>query len=414
MGTSRGFAVVDTETTGKFAAKDRIIEIGIVLLDENFEVQEEFETLINPDRDAGPQHIHGIRSEWLLEAPDFQAISGEVSQKLQGRIFVAHNAAFDLAFIESEYRRIDPNFSIPREFDGSFGPGMLCTKTLARSVFGKQPPNFEWLCEQLGVENISAHAALSDARATAEVLKSLLKSTPHLSVILKGAEFEKIEWPEFESKNQVSFTPRTAASENLKKPFIYRLIALLPPQGGSPDFLDYVDALEKALIDLVISESEAQSLLQIAESRGLSVQSVKDVHETLFSNLVTLAWADGMISESEEQDLRKAGEILGISSFDVEAKLAKRQTTELSELPEVYELGQSFVLTGDMQPPKAEVRGHLLSIGYLEASGVSKKVSFVVAEDPDSMSGKAKRARELGIPVVSTEYVWKLPPRRST
>lgn len=144
------------------------------------------------------------------------------------------------------------------------------------------------------------------------------------------------------------------------------------------------------------------------------MQSVKDVHETLFSNLVTLAWADGMISESEEQDLRKAGEILGISSFDVEAKLAKRQTTELSELPEVYELGQSFVLTGDMQPPKAEVRGHLLSIGYLEASGVSKKVSFVVAEDPDSMSGKAKRARELGIPVVSTEYVWKLPPRRST
>ncbi|MSY02506.1 MAG: hypothetical protein F2672_02225, partial [Actinobacteria bacterium] len=61
------FAVVDTETTG-FGKTDRIIEIGIVLVDGN-EIIQEWETLINPERDISNSNIHGITSEIVSLAP---------------------------------------------------------------------------------------------------------------------------------------------------------------------------------------------------------------------------------------------------------------------------------------------------------------------------------------------------------
>src|SRR3712207_1818935 len=89
-------AVVDVETTGLSPRTDRIVEIGIVLLDSRGEVESEFETLINPGRDVGPTGIHGISASDVVDAPLFGDVAPHLRSLLAGRVVVALNALFDL------------------------------------------------------------------------------------------------------------------------------------------------------------------------------------------------------------------------------------------------------------------------------------------------------------------------------
>src|SRR5687767_11140060 len=101
------YAVIDVETTGLRAGwHDRIIEIAVVHLDERGRVQDEWCSLINPDRDLGPQHIHGISAAEAGRAPGFAQLAGAVAGLLRGRTLVAHNLAFDALFLAAEFRRL--------------------------------------------------------------------------------------------------------------------------------------------------------------------------------------------------------------------------------------------------------------------------------------------------------------------
>ena len=89
-------ACVDLETTGGMAARHRVIEIGIVLLDGG-RVVEEWSSLVNPGRRI-PKSISeftGISNEMVEDAPEFGALRQEIRRRLEGRLFVAHNARFD-------------------------------------------------------------------------------------------------------------------------------------------------------------------------------------------------------------------------------------------------------------------------------------------------------------------------------
>jgi DNA polymerase-3 subunit epsilon len=97
-----GFAVVDVETTGLFPGSHRVAEIAIVHMDPEGNVTDRWETLVNPQRDLGPQRIHGIRTEEILEAPTFADIAPSVVQRLKGRVMVAHNLQFDYRFVSHE------------------------------------------------------------------------------------------------------------------------------------------------------------------------------------------------------------------------------------------------------------------------------------------------------------------------
>ena len=75
-----GYAVVDLETTGlRPSWHDRIVEIGIVLLDPDGEQEVTWETLVNPQRDLGPQEVHGIAAADVLAAPTFADVAGPVA-----------------------------------------------------------------------------------------------------------------------------------------------------------------------------------------------------------------------------------------------------------------------------------------------------------------------------------------------
>lgn len=88
--STRGFAVVDVETTGLFpGGSDRVIELAVVTTDEFGSVTGEWETVVNPRRHIGAGHVHGLDGATLMNAPAFADILPDLVDVLDGRAIVA-------------------------------------------------------------------------------------------------------------------------------------------------------------------------------------------------------------------------------------------------------------------------------------------------------------------------------------
>ena len=96
--------VLDVETTG-FSRYDRILEFACITMVDGV-VVDEYETLIQPDRDPGPVHVHGITAEMLQSAPRFETVTGDIANRLHGAILVAHNISFDMRMLNQEAERL--------------------------------------------------------------------------------------------------------------------------------------------------------------------------------------------------------------------------------------------------------------------------------------------------------------------
>lgn len=81
------------------------MEIGIVRTDFFGRTEATFESLVNPGRDVGPTHIHGITAEMVRDAPSLGDLAGSILDLLDGTRWVAHNAPFDVNFLREEFDR---------------------------------------------------------------------------------------------------------------------------------------------------------------------------------------------------------------------------------------------------------------------------------------------------------------------
>jgi DNA polymerase III epsilon subunit-like protein len=90
------YAVVDVETTG-FSPRlgDRVVEIALVRMTPDGTIEDEFATLVDPECDVGPTHVHGIRASDLVGAPRFADIVGDVAARTARSVLVANNPRFD-------------------------------------------------------------------------------------------------------------------------------------------------------------------------------------------------------------------------------------------------------------------------------------------------------------------------------
>lgn len=118
-------AFVDLETTGANPVWDRITEIGVVEVDGDR--VSTWNTLVNPERPIPEfiQQLTGIRNEMVANAPTFPQVAEELAERLQGRLFIAHNVRFDYGFVKNEYQRLGQRFRAD----------VLCTVRLSRSLF---------------------------------------------------------------------------------------------------------------------------------------------------------------------------------------------------------------------------------------------------------------------------------------
>lgn len=160
------FAVVDVETTGLSGSRDRIIEIAVVRCAPDGSVLDEWSSLVDPGRDPGATHIHGISAADLVGAPTFDQIADELAHRLRDSMITAHNLAFDSSFLFHEFDRTD--------VEQPAGPA-LCTLELARHVLVDQKSHSLANCAAtLGIAHPDAHRALADTRVTAMVLAAML------------------------------------------------------------------------------------------------------------------------------------------------------------------------------------------------------------------------------------------------
>ncbi|MFD5901509.1 TerD family protein [Streptomyces microflavus] len=170
------WALVDVETSGVVARRDRVLSVAVVTIGPDGEQTGEFSTLLNPGCDPGPVHVHGLTAERLLGAPTFEQVAGRIGALLQDRVLVAHNAQFDYDFLAHEFARAHLYLPVSQR---------LCTLALNRQV---DPPAADMklgtLAAHYGVPQTRAHDALDDTRVLAGILRATLREAARLDLPL--------------------------------------------------------------------------------------------------------------------------------------------------------------------------------------------------------------------------------------
>lgn len=163
--------IFDTETTGLDCREDRIIEIGGVELVNRFATGRSFHAYINPQGrkiHAEAVEVHGISDADLADKPHFAAIASDFLAFIDGAKLVAHNAGFDLGFVNAELSRLGlPPVEPQRVVD---------TLAIARRKHPMGPNSLDALCRRYAVDNSrrSKHGALLDSELLAEVYIELV------------------------------------------------------------------------------------------------------------------------------------------------------------------------------------------------------------------------------------------------
>lgn len=180
--------VLDTETTGLEVRKGhRVIEIGCVELLERRPSGRTWHAYLNPDRtvDEGARAVHGIEDSFLLDKPRFGDVVEAFLDFVSGAEIIAHNASFDVGFLDAELRLVNPAL-------GTLGEHarILDTLQLAREKFPGQQNNLNALCRRLGVDNQhrELHGALVDAYLLADVYLAMTAGQGDLGLALEAIE----------------------------------------------------------------------------------------------------------------------------------------------------------------------------------------------------------------------------------
>lgn len=163
--------VFDTETTGLDPATgDRIVEIGCVECINHVPTGASFHVYINPERDMPEAafKVHGLSTDFLRDKPVFAAIAEEFVQFIGDAKLVAHNAMFDLGFINAELNRLG--------YDPINPARIVDTLALARKKNPFGPNSLDALCARFGIDNSrrTKHGALLDAEILAEVYLEMM------------------------------------------------------------------------------------------------------------------------------------------------------------------------------------------------------------------------------------------------
>jgi DNA polymerase-3 subunit epsilon len=179
--------ILDTETTGLEPEQGhRIIEIGCVELVNRRKTGRTFHRYVRPDRevDRGALQVHGITNEFLAQQPRFADVVDELLEFITGGELLIHNAAFDIAFLDAELRRLPGPLRAIRHLCG-----VLDTLPLARQMHPGQRNSLDALCKRYAVDNShrELHGALLDAQILSDVY---LAMTGGQTALILGDETE--------------------------------------------------------------------------------------------------------------------------------------------------------------------------------------------------------------------------------
>lgn len=410
-------AIIDVETTGLFPFRhDRIIEIAAVVIQDDGRIDREFVSLVNPERDIGPSRIHGLTSEDILYAPRFNEIAAQLVNVLNGSVAISgHNVRFDKQFLECEFQKM--GYQLPEFFN-------ICTMKLAGG--GKLMD----CCFDYGISvEGDAHNALTDARATAQLLVNLLSD--RLDIHRELAGLKPIQWPVVPRALKQPITREESRRRQTEPPsYLQRLFGRM--QDSSLSFatndaiMAYIGLLDRVLEDRRVDDSEADALVEMAMKWGLGNDQIRLIHHDYLHRLALAAAENGIITDTEQRDLKLVARLLGLELPNMDevlkevvataaATVAEAPSTHsLAEITESNLAGKSVCFTGEMQ---CNHKGQMISREYAEnlaikaglvvVNSVTKNLDFLVVADPYTQSSKAVKARRYGIRIIHEPLFWK-------
>ena len=163
--------VFDTETTGLDWRDDRVIELGGIEMVNRFPTGRTFHRYINPqgrEINVEAQAVHGISMADLADKPTFDGILADLLAFLEGAHLIAHNANFDIGFLNAEFGRLGVDMVEPAR--------VVDTLAIARRKHPMGPNSLDALCRRYGIDNShrTKHGALLDSELLAEVYIELI------------------------------------------------------------------------------------------------------------------------------------------------------------------------------------------------------------------------------------------------
>ena len=361
------YVVVDVETTG-FGRNDRIVEIAAVTLDPStWESVDEFDTLINPERDVGPVGVHGINAGMVEAAPTFSEIVPAIAARLQGAVLVAHNLVFDTRMLRQEFDR--------RGVTVDLGYGFCTYEMTGMKLFAA--------CGAFDIPLSQQHRALADARATAELARRL---RPNGRTIQTKAA-------------SIGAVPPAVRHHTLRRGLadagispMHRIVSCADLPKRSSAVQQYLDMLDWALDDGVIDPQERSQMSELASDLGISERARQNAHRAYLDCIIRAAERDGVISQAENDLIVQIAVQLGVGDASIP------EVTPVASIENVAK-GSRVCFTGT--PNKARLEALARQAGFVPVKTVSKKgCDVLVAADASTSSGKARNARKWDIPIV--------------
>ena len=259
------FAIVDVETTGLNPDRDRIIEIGVVLLDED-QVRSEHHFLISPEMKLKPVIVHltGITDTDLQGMPLFEDVAHELYDLLHDRVLIGHNIQFDYSFLKMSFSLAGITFSSKT----------FCTRDLSEFVFpGLRSYSLKSMCRKLKIIIEKPHRALPDARGTTLLFIELYKraGAPFINALLKGHA----------SKTLIPAHLRALVNEQLPEtPGVYYFIGY----GNKPVYVGKALNIRQRVISHF--RGEGNSLKILAFAAGIKNITFKETGSELLAYLL--------------------------------------------------------------------------------------------------------------------------------
>jgi DNA polymerase-3 subunit epsilon len=413
------FAILDCETTGLDSKKNRILELSIINWSPTSGTKSEWVQRFNPQGPVGATEIHGITDADVADMPIFTELVPDIVKNLQGKVLVAHNARFDLAFLRYELDR--SGWKMP--YINGF-----CTFQESKYFL----PNLERrrlsdCCDAIGVNLEDAHSALGDARATRDLLAHYLdmshKPVLNSSQISLMKEDVSRQWPTKATMAPKAFKfvsgPATQSStsgdfnkfirEVLANLNLERILRGLPELGAT----EYIEKVLQSLEDGLIDSSEQKMIDAVAGTLELSSEVTSNLNRSILREACVEVWRDGSISALERDHLSRLAEVLNVEAKVLTKSLKEAESiryteanVEINEIPADWELGEPLRLgdrvcfTGGDPVMRYKLETKSVSQGLRVSSTISSKTSLLVA-DGDFSGNKLRDAQEKGIRIVT-------------
>ena len=212
--------ILDTETTGLDPSDGhRVIEIGCIEMVDRRLTDRTFHAYINPEREIEPEaiEVHGITNEFLRDKANFAGVAEEFIEFISGAELIAHNASFDLNFLETELQRIPDSPSI---FDLIHGGVAIDTLAMAREKRPGKRNTLDALCRDYKIDasERTLHGALLDAELLTQVYLAMTREqNPMFAGIdnkQQGSRFEPVKKLSGLDRQPVVYEPNSSELEN--------------------------------------------------------------------------------------------------------------------------------------------------------------------------------------------------------